>query len=149
MDRLSNFHQDIHKNLIDVLNLLQLPLEYFLMEVVLQKEAFLSTQFHLVKLGDLLKICDYWPLSLTTVLEKKNSSILLDILYSKTQVTHIPYFKHLPMTFLANCYFRYHKAKPSLILLKFDINVPFRTMKSFITTCFPHFPIILTKYKLF
>lgn len=129
-----------------------MPLEYFLMEVVFQKEAFLSTQFHLVKLGELLKVCDYWPLSLTTVLETKNSSILLwYIVQQDKSDTHslLQTFTHSQKSLLTNCPSKYHKAKPSLILLKFDINVPFRTMKSFITTYFPHFPIILTKYKLF
>lgn len=39
----------------------QLPLEYFLMGVVFQKEVFQATQFHHEKQGELLKVCDYWP----------------------------------------------------------------------------------------
>ena len=63
IDRLFKFYQDIHIIIKQfVLNLHQLPLEYFLMGVVFQKEAFLSIQSHLEKQDGLLKVCDYWPL---------------------------------------------------------------------------------------
>lgn len=90
INRLSNFYQDIRPRI--VWNLLQLPLEYFLMGVVFQKEVFQATQFHHEKQGELLKVCDYWPfVHFNHYLETRNSSILFCIFYSKTMEIHIAF----------------------------------------------------------
>lgn len=58
-------------------------------------------------------------------------------------MTHIPLLQTFNPWWLSLQITRYqYKANHALILFKLDSNVPFRTTKSFTTTCFPRFPII-------